>query len=71
MSHELALPAPTSVPLPLFAPTPKAAKRVFEFFTTQINNDHFDEKRGGRDFKADDHHAAPMASRPPSFPRQA
>src|SRR5215831_6513257 len=29
-----------SVPLLLFAPTPKAAKRVFEFFTTQINNDH-------------------------------
>jgi site-specific recombinase XerD len=25
---------------PLFAPTPKAAKRVLEFFATQINNDH-------------------------------
>ena len=24
----------------LFAPTPKAAKRVLEFFTAQINNDH-------------------------------
>ncbi|MBV9083584.1 MAG: tyrosine-type recombinase/integrase [Acidobacteriaceae bacterium] len=24
----------------LFAPTPKAARRVVEFFTTQINNDH-------------------------------
>jgi hypothetical protein len=24
----------------LFAPTPKAAKRVREFFTAQINNDH-------------------------------
>ena len=33
-------PAPASVPVPLFAPTPKAAKRVFEFFTTQLNNDH-------------------------------
>jgi site-specific recombinase XerD len=31
---------PTSVPAPLFVPTPKAAKRVFEFFATQINNDH-------------------------------
>jgi hypothetical protein len=27
-------------PAPLFTPTPKAAKRVLEFFTTQINNDH-------------------------------
>jgi hypothetical protein len=27
-------------PAELFTPTPKAAKRVFEFFTTQINNDH-------------------------------
>ena len=34
-------PAPAVVlPAPLFAPTPKAAKRVLEFFTTQINNDH-------------------------------
>ena len=24
----------------LFTPTPKATKRVFEFFTTQIENDH-------------------------------
>jgi len=32
-------PAPASVPT-LFAPTPKAAKRVLEFFTAQINNDH-------------------------------
>jgi hypothetical protein len=23
-----------------FAPTPKAAKRALEFFTTQVNNDH-------------------------------
>src|SRR5450631_1917774 len=27
-------------PAPLFTPTPKAAKRVLEFFTAQINNDH-------------------------------
>jgi site-specific recombinase XerD len=27
-------------PVPLFTPTRKAAKRVLEFFTTQINNDH-------------------------------
>ena len=27
-------------PAPLFAPTPKAAKRVLEFFTAQINNGH-------------------------------
>jgi hypothetical protein len=37
MGHEL---VPVSVPLPLFAPTPKAAKRILEFFMTQINNDH-------------------------------
>ena len=33
-------PAPASVPAPLFAPTPKAAKRVREFFLTQIENEH-------------------------------
>ena len=27
-------------PAPLFTPTPKAAKRVLEFFTAQINNGH-------------------------------
>ena len=27
-------------PAPLFTPTPKAAKRVLEFFTAQINNRH-------------------------------
>ncbi len=27
------------VPAPLFTPTRKAAKRVLEFFTAQINND--------------------------------
>ena len=33
-------PAPDLQPAPLFTPTPKAAKRVLEFFTAQINNDH-------------------------------
>ena len=33
-------PAPDLIPAPLFAPTPKAAQRVVEFFTAQINNDH-------------------------------
>jgi site-specific recombinase XerC len=33
-------PAPAVLPAALFAPTPKAARRVLEFFTTQINNDH-------------------------------
>jgi hypothetical protein len=37
MSGEL---APASVPAALFAPTPKAAKRVCKFFLTQIENDH-------------------------------
>lgn len=32
--------APDLQPAPLFTPTPKAAKRVLEFFTAQINNDH-------------------------------
>jgi len=32
--------APGLLPAPLFAPTPKAARRVVEFFTAQINNDH-------------------------------
>ena len=27
-------------PAPLFTPAPKAAKRVLEFFTSQVNNDH-------------------------------
>jgi integrase/recombinase XerD len=34
------IPASAVLPAPLFAPTPKAAKRVVEFFTAQINNDH-------------------------------
>src|SRR3984885_1617063 len=33
-------PTPDLLPAALFAPTPKAAKRVLEFFTAQINNDH-------------------------------
>jgi site-specific recombinase XerD len=33
-------PAPAVLPAPFFAPTPNAAKRVLEFFTTQVENDH-------------------------------
>jgi site-specific recombinase XerD len=33
-------PAPGYLPAQLYAPTPQAAKRVLEFFTAQINNDH-------------------------------
>src|ERR1700686_2637675 len=33
-------PAPGLVPARLFTPTPKAARRVLEFFTAQVNNDH-------------------------------
>src|ERR1700674_1224346 len=41
MTTEIILaPRPSLQPAPLFTPTPKAAKRVFEFFTTQIENDH-------------------------------
>ncbi len=43
MNSETALvpsPAPELLPALLFRPTPKAAKRVREFFTAQINNDH-------------------------------
>lgn len=36
MSTEIILsPAPALQPAPLFTPTPKAAKRVLEFFTAQ------------------------------------
>ena len=37
------IPSPAAAPVfpvALFTPTPKAAKRVLEFFTAQINNDH-------------------------------
>ena len=41
MSNTLILsPAPELIPAPLFAPTPKAARRVLEFFTAQVPNDH-------------------------------
>ena len=41
MSTEIVLsPAPALQPAPLFTPAPKAAKRVLEFFTTQVNNDN-------------------------------
>ena len=41
MSTEIILsPAPALQPAALFTPTPKAARRVLEFFTGQINNDH-------------------------------
>ena len=41
MSTEIILsPAPELQQPALFTPTPKAAKRVLEFFTAQINNDH-------------------------------
>ena len=33
-------PAPGNCTAAIFAPTPKAAKRVMEFFTGQVNNDH-------------------------------
>ena len=33
-------PAPGLAALALFTPSPKAAKRVLEFFTAQIHNDH-------------------------------
>src|SRR5277367_6753438 len=39
-AHLIPFPPPAVLPARLFAPTPKAAKRVLEFFTTQINNDH-------------------------------
>jgi hypothetical protein len=33
-------PSTALLPATLFTPTPKAARRVLEFFTAQINNDH-------------------------------
>jgi hypothetical protein len=39
-STELISPRPPVFHPALFTPTPKAAKRVLEFFTAQINNDH-------------------------------
>jgi site-specific recombinase XerD len=40
LNQLIVAPAPGLLAPPLFTPTPKAAKRVLEFFTTQINNDH-------------------------------
>jgi site-specific recombinase XerD len=40
MTDIILSPAPELSPAPLYAPTPKAKRRVVEFFTTQINNDH-------------------------------
>ena len=41
MTNEIAIaPSPEFRPAALFTPTPKAARRVLEFFTAQINNDH-------------------------------
>jgi site-specific recombinase XerD len=40
MNQLVPSPAPAVLPARLFAPTPKAARRVLEFFTAQINNDH-------------------------------
>ena len=41
MTTDLILsPAPVLLPARLYAPTPKAAQRVVEFFTAQVNNDH-------------------------------
>jgi integrase/recombinase XerD len=41
MANELVIAGnPADTPIALFTPTPKAAKRVVEFFTGQINNDH-------------------------------
>ena len=41
MQPEIILsPAPMLQPVALFTPTPEAARRVLEFFTAQINNDH-------------------------------
>ena len=39
MSQEIILSSASSLDsAPLFTPTPKAAKRILEFFTVQINN---------------------------------
>jgi len=37
---EIILSSPGHFSPRLFSPTPKVVKRVLEFFTTQINNDH-------------------------------
>jgi hypothetical protein len=40
MNQLIVTPASALLPAQLFAQTPKAAQRVLEFFTAQINNDH-------------------------------
>lgn len=40
MSDIILSPALSLLPAGIYAPTPKAAQRVLEFFTAQINNDH-------------------------------
>ena len=40
MNHLIVPRASALLPAQLFASTPKAAKRVLEVFTAQINNDH-------------------------------
>ena len=40
MTEIIFSPAPPHHEPTLFTPTPKAARRVLEFFTAQINNDH-------------------------------
>jgi site-specific recombinase XerD len=40
MTALIVSPSAGLLPAQLFAPTPKAAKRVLEFFTAQVNNDH-------------------------------
>ena len=40
MNQVILAPSPALALSPLYAPTPKAARRVLEFFTAQINNDH-------------------------------
>jgi hypothetical protein len=39
-SAVIVAPSPALLPARLFAPTPKAAKRVLEFFTAHLNNEH-------------------------------
>jgi site-specific recombinase XerD len=40
MTQVILSPSPSLVPAALYAPAPKAAQRVLEFCTAQINNDH-------------------------------
>ena len=56
-------PAPAVLPAALFAPTPKAAKRVIEFFTTQISNHQGRRgwvrlhEKGGKEHEVPCHHS--------------